>query len=639
MKQLLLISLLLLLSYPLLSQEREEILDYQSDIAIKVDGTLQVTETITVKSLQQEIQRGIFRSFPTIYRDKYGNRVKVGFEVTNVLKDGQPEPYEVLTEGDFQIIRIGNPDVFLNNGNYTYTISYTTNRQIGYFEEFDELYWNVIGDSWAFPILQAEARITLPTEASILQYAGYSGPVGSSSCNCNIEKAADNVLSISLSEPLNPREALTVAVAWPKGIVEEPDSLERNLAFLGDNAGILIALIGLLIVVGYYFFAWKKVGVDPKRGGIYPLFEAPRGLDAPAIRYIHKMGFDQTSFTVAMVQLATKGILKIVEEKRKFYLHLQKTEEEAELEPFEKAVIRALFPAGTTVVHLTQKEHKKIGGALKAVQEHLKTNYKGKYFKLNQTWLIPGFLLSLATVFLTFVAVFPMRFEEEKVFLIMGTLVTVFLSGVVSNLIINVYNAFFGESVTIGKIIGNVFSILFVLVLPGVLIYQFGARFEYGILILFLALSLVNYIFFYLMKAPTPEGRKVLDEIEGFRMYLNAAEKPAIQQLNPPGLTPEVFEKYLPYAMALGVGDAWGKSFENSLKTYEQTSKTRSSYRPGWYSGGAFTAGAVTGLSKGLGKSFGSALNNSSAPPGSKSGSGGGGRSGGGGGGGGGGGW
>lgn len=638
MKQCLLF-LLLLVSQHLLAQEREEILDYQSDIEVQVDGTLQVTETITVKSLQYEIQRGIFRSFPTIYRDTYGNRVKVGFAVQEILKDGQPEPYEVLTEGDFQIIRIGNPDFVLSSGNYTYTISYTTNRQIGFFEEYDELYWNVIGDSWAFPILNAQARISLPKDAHIIQYAGYSGPAGSNSCNCTIEKTSENTLTISLTEPLNPKEALTVAVAWPKGIVQEPSKTQQNLKFLGDNAGILIALIGFLIVLVYYLFAWKKVGVDPKRGGIYPLFEAPRGLDAPALRYIYKMGFDQTSFTVAMVQLATKGVIRIVEEKRKFYLHLQKKEAEADLETFEKAILRALFPEGTTVVHLTQTEHKKIGGALKAVQEHLKATYKGRYFKLNQLWLVPGILLSLGIVFLTFIVVFPMRFEEEKVFLIMGTIVAVFLSGILSTLIINLYKVFHGQSVTIGTIIGNVLSTLFVLVLPGFLIYQFGATFEYGILILFMALALTNYLFFYLMKAPTPEGRKVMDEIEGFRMYLNAAEKPAIQQLNPPGLTPEVFEKHLPYAMALGVGDAWGKSFENSLKTYEQTTKNRSSYRPAWYSGGAFTAGAVSGLSKGLGKTFGNALNNSSAPPGSKSGSGGGGRSGGGGGGGGGGGW
>ncbi|MCC5937334.1 MAG: DUF2207 domain-containing protein [Lunatimonas sp.] len=631
--------LLLFSSQQLFAQDREEILDYQSDIKVQLNGSLEVTETITVRSLQQEIQRGIFRSFPTIYRDNYGNRVKVGFTVREILKDGQPEPYEVLTEGDFQIIRIGNPDVFLGSGTYTYTISYTTNRQIGFFEEFDELYWNVIGDSWAFPILRAQARITLPDEATILQYAGYSGPTGSSTCNCELEKTGNNTLSITLTKPLNAREALTVAVAWPKGVVQEPNRAQQKLIFLGDNAGILVALIGLLFVLAYYLFAWKKVGVDPKRGGIYPLFDAPRGLDAPAIRYIHKMGFDQTSFTVAMIQLATKGVIKIVEEKRKFYLQLQKMEEEADLETFEKAIIRALFPDGTTVVHLTQKEYKKIGGALKAVQEHLKVNYKGRYFKLNQIWLVPGILLSLATIILTFVVTFPMRFEDEKVFLIMGTIVTVFLSGILSTLIINIYHIASGESVKIGTIVSNVFSLLFVLVLPGFFIYQFGATFEYGILILFMALALSNYLFFYLMKAPTPEGRKVFDEIEGFRMYLNAAEKPMIQQMNPPGLTPEVFEKNLPYAMALGVGDAWGKSFENSLKTFEESSKTRSRYQPAWYSGAAFNAGAISGLSNGLGKTFGNALNNSSAPPGSKSGSGGGGRSGGGGGGGGGGGW
>ncbi len=642
MRKLLILLFTFLSSFWVLAQDQEEILEYISDIEVLVDGSLRVKETITVNSLQNEIQRGIFRTFPVIYRDKYNNRVQVGFEVQEVLKDGNPEPFEVLTEGDFRIIRIGDPNVILDRGTYTYTIAYSTNRQIGFFEEYDELYWNVIGDSWAFPIRKATARIKLPTGAEILQYAAYSGPLGSTGCDCDIRQEGGETLVVTLNGSLDPREALTVAVAWPKGIVDAPTAMDRSRQFFGDNLGILIMFLGLLVGFGYYLFAWNKVGRDPKKGGIYPQFETPKGLDAAATRYIYHMGFDQTAFTAAMIQLATKGIIKIVEEKRGRYILQLLTKEEESMDQMERSVVNALFPAENTVITLDQKEHLKIGGALKAVQDHLNSTYQKGYFQLNYLWLVPGVLIFIATAILSLKATFPLRFEEERVFLIMTIIITLLLSGVVSNLFIKIYELQQGERVKAFTLIGSLVSIAVFLAVPVFLYFNFGVKFEYGLLGLFMILGVINYIFFYLMKAPTVKGREIMDEIEGFRMYLNAAEKPQIQQMNPPGLTPELFEKYLPYALALGVGEAWGKSFEKSLSVLEITSgRTGRSmgYVPLWYAGSAFNAGAIGGFSKGLGRTFSSVLNSAAAAPGSKSGSGGGGRSGGGGGGGGGGGW
>ncbi|HSI76825.1 MAG TPA: DUF2207 domain-containing protein [Lunatimonas sp.] len=639
MRKIIIILLLSVVPYWANAQDQEVILEYLSDIEILVDGSLKVKETITVNSLQNEIQRGIFRTFPVIYRDKYNNRVQVGFEVGSVLKDGEHEPFEVLTEGDFRVIRIGNPNVILDKGNYTYTIEYTTNRQIGYFEEYDELYWNVIGDSWAFPIRRATARIKLPPGAEIIQYAAYSGPSGSTGCDCEITEEGNETLVVTLKGSLKPHEALTVAVAWPKGFVEQPSAMDQRQQFFGDNLGVLIALLGLILVLGYYLFAWNKVGRDPKKGGIYPQFDTPKGLDAAATRYIYHMGFDQTAFTAAMIQLATRGIIKIVEEKKgRYILQLLKKDDES-LDQVERSVINALFPSESTVITLNQKEHKKIGGALKAVQSYLSTNYKKGYFQLNQAWLVPGILLSIATVILSLMTTFPLRFEEERVFLIMGTVITLLVSGVVSNLLIKLYELTQGEQVKLLPLFGSLFSIALFLAVPVFLYINFGAQFEYGLLALFLILGVTNYLFFYLIKAPTESGRLIMDEIEGFRMYLNAAEKPQIQQMNPPGLTPEIFEKFLPYAIALGVGEAWGKSFEKSLAVMEKSTGRSMGYAPAWYAGSAFNAGAMGGFSKGLGRTFSNVLNNSAAAPGSKSGSGGGGRSGGGGGGGGGGGW
>ena len=152
-------------------------------------------------------------------------------------------------------------------------------------------------------------------------------------------------------------------------------------------------------------------------------------------------------------------------------------------------------------------------------------------------------------------------------------------------------------------------------------------------LFIFLYLAMI-ILFGWLLKAPTLMGRKIMDYIEGFKMYLSVTEKDPLNIRHEPNITHEVFEKFLPFAIALGVENEWGSKFEKQL-----TATGQEAYAPAWYSGyrsGHFYPARFTSS---LGNSFSSAISSSSTPPGSSSGSGGGGSSGGGGGGGGGGGW
>lgn len=619
------------------AQRQEEILEYHSEIEIQSDGALFVKEKIKVRSTGDAIKRGIIRSFPVIYKDKLNNRVKMVFEVNGVTKDGKPEPFEVVRQGDYEVIRIGDEKVFLSPGTYDYVIQYTTENQIGFFEEYDELYWNAIGGEWSFKINKATARITLPPGGEIIQHAAYAGPVGSESCPCEVKKESDQVLFVEVSQHLNPGEPLTVAVAWQKGIVPEPDFSQKARGFFRSNAGIFILLIGLLLIMGYYFYAWRKVGKDPYRGGVYPKFEAPDGLDAPASRYLNKMGFDATVFVAGMVQLATKNAVKITEAKKGKFIIEKLSDPETGLSPAEQKMISALFPPGNETVELTQKEHKKIRGAMSALKKDLSNQYSKSHFRLNHAWLLPGIIISLLFLIIGIKKAAEQLYEEEQGLLFLG-LVFVFFSVIFLKKVIITFLEYLDHGfVKTSTLIGEVLVALFLIGIPSVVILHFDVEFEYGLLILVFLIGLTNALFFYLMKAPTAIGRKTMDEIEGFRMYLNIAEKPVLEHLNPPGITPEIFEKYLPYALALGVGEAWGKAFENKLQILDGQQK--SGYHPSWYTGRAFQAGSLAVFSKSLNQSFGSALNNSASPPGSSSGSGGGGSSGGGGGGGGGGGW
>ncbi|SHM35511.1 Predicted membrane protein [Cyclobacterium lianum] len=621
------------------AQESEEILRYHSEIEIQSDGSLLVTEEIQVRSTGNAIQRGIFRSFPVRYRDRYNNQVRVGFEVVEVLRDGESEPYQVIRQGDYEVVRIGEENTFLDPGIYDYTLVYTTNRQIGFFEDFDELYWNAIGDSWDFRILEASARVVLPEGGNMDQYTAYAGPAGSSDCPCDIEKESDRSLLVKVNEPLNAGEPLTVAVAWQKGLIAPPGTAQQTKEFLGDNAGIFTVLVGLILAFAYYFYAWSRVGKDPHKGGIYPLFEVPENLDAPAVRYLYKMGFDTKAYVAAIVALATNGWLKINEERKKKY-ELEKIDFPETSNSGYQRIMSNLFPGASQRISLNQKEHKKIGGAMKGLQKDLKERFQGSHFKNNYAWLVPGILISIASIILGVKYTMDNSLESENVFLIMGLFFCLFFLMFLGKVFMTIMHYLDYGYVKMSTIISEVFSFLFALAFPAVAIYFFDAQFPVGFLLTALVLGLINVVFAFLIKAPTEKGRRVMDEIEGFRMYLNAAEKPLLETYNPPGMTPEIFEKYLPYALALDVGESWGKAFENKINSLsgEERQATRR-YQPSWYAGTGFAAGSLAGFSSNLGKSFGSALSNSASPPGSKSGSGGGGSSGGGGGGGGGGGW
>jgi uncharacterized membrane protein len=157
-----------------------------------------------------------------------------------------------------------------------------------------------------------------------------------------------------------------------------------------------------------------------------------------------------------------------------------------------------------------------------------------------------------------------------------------------------------------------------------------------AVIVILLLVVGVNYLFHLLLKAPTRMGRALLDKVEGFKMFLGATEKDRMNVFYPPMRTPELFEKYLPYALALGVEQEWSEQFSEILAYAAQRGTT---YSPAWYSGTSWRTLGASGFASSLGSSLSGAISSSSHAPGSRSGSGGGGSSGGGGGGGGGGGW
>jgi len=650
MRRALLALLFALLALPAASQESdtqatngdtsERITSYDSDIAVARNGTLTVSETIAVYANGERIRHGIYRDFPTRYTDKHGVRVHVRFDVIAVTRDGHSEPFATESISNGVRVRIGDKNILVDSGPHTYTLTYITARQIGFFDHYDELYWNVTGNGWIFPIEKASATIHLPPGARITQNAFYTGAQGSTATNAQVSEQSQDTIRFETTEPLGPNEGLTVAVGFAKGAVIPPSAADLRRDFIIDNASSIVALFGVFVLAIFYLVTWWHHGRDPKRGTIIPLFTPPAGLSPEAVRYIHRMSYDRKSFAAALINMAVKGFLTIAQEGSSFTLtRTGKSEVQCALSASEFAMSNALFSGANDSIELKQSNHSKVQAAISGLKAKLKSECEKNYFVTNSGYFFGG----LAILALTGIAA-AMLSEDSGVaaaILLWLSLWSIGTSFIVHQAYNNWVDVARGPSP-----ISSFFSAL----VTTVFALPFSAGLIFGIFILGNALPLaaslplavggvLAYVFYHLLKAPTALGGHTLDKIEGFKLFLETAEKDRLEMLNPPNVTPALFESFLPYAIALDCENQWSRKFEAQAAAAGMGADQNYGYTPLWYSGNSFSNLGAAGFASALGSSLGSAAASAATAPGSSSGSGGGGFSGGGGGGGGGGGW
>jgi hypothetical protein len=215
-------------------QSGERILSFDSDIAVHADGTMTVQETIRVTALGRQIKRGIYRDFPTTYRDARGNKIVVGFDVQEVTRDGLPEAYHTESIRNGVRVYFGRKEHLLPHGEHVYRFTYKTTHQLGFFDSHDELYWNVTGNGWGFVIDAVSAKVTLPDgiAAPEISAEAYTGPQGARGTDSTSEVPAPSRAVFSSTRPLGPGEGMTIVVMFPKGFVTEPT--------LSDDVGLIV---------------------------------------------------------------------------------------------------------------------------------------------------------------------------------------------------------------------------------------------------------------------------------------------------------------------------------------------------------------------------------------------------------------
>ncbi len=518
----------------------EHILNFVSDVAVERNGDLVVTETIRVEAEQNAIKHGILRDFPTAYSRPDGSKVVVGFEVQSVTVDGASAPWTTEALSNGVRVRIGRADTTLTVGEHEFVLRYRTTRQIGFFDNYDELYWNATGTGWTFAIDVAEARVTLPDPVPFAQTAFYTGPQGASGKNAAIISQQPGRIVFRTTRALPPQNGLTVAAAWQKGVVAAPTSAQQTGWWIEDNLPAAVAGLGLVGVLAFYAFAWRRVGRDPPRGTIIPLFGPPEGMSAAAVRYVDNMRFDDRCFTAAIIDLGVNGHIRLTGTGSQTVISRQ--DGGKPIGPPERAIENKLFAAKPSLM-LTQSNYQTLGGAKRALQQSLDDSYDGKLFADNYGWSGFGLVLVIALLVATNVLILTTYDGDRAPALIFGMwapLIPIIGGAFLVRagrrreswgaLMIAAGVALIALSAAVGLIVNIAGAGGPIDLLPGVAAY---------------ILAPLALLGFRWLQAPTAAGRAVMDRIEGFRQYLGVAEEDRLNALNPPDKTPELFERIL----------------------------------------------------------------------------------------------
>ncbi len=336
----------------------ERILKYDLHVTIHASGELTINETIRVRAEGKNIRRGIYRDFPTRYKDRYGNHFKVDFSVDSVMRDGISESWHTKKLSNGIRVYVGSSNHLLSPGIYTYEIRFRTNRQLGFYDTEDELWWNVTGNGWSFPIDAASARISFPVAVPAAEFklTGFVGVYGSTETSVQSSVIDAHTVEFQSARPLKPREGLSVVVNWPKGLIREPSTTQKLRWFARDNGAAIVLLLGFLLPLAWYYQSWSKVGRDPKEGVIFPRFQPPEGLSPAACRYVQDMSFDRNAFTAAIISLAIKGHINIEEEDKEFTLRRMGGGEKAVLTPGESGLLETLLPHTPSSISMKKRK-------------------------------------------------------------------------------------------------------------------------------------------------------------------------------------------------------------------------------------------------------------------------------------------
>ena len=507
-----------LLCFAIPAHAHEYIELFQTDITVNKDGSLNVTENITVHHEGKQIRRGIVRILSTTNGESY--------TIKNVLRNNNYEPWFIERTNSAIELNTGDDNLLPSPGTSTYTISYKLHdvlRPISG-KEYNELYLNITG-KWPFPIEKVLVDVHYPNQTEVVSQYGYQGS--------RPAKEFPRGSTFEFQDIL-PDQEITIAQAFSKGTVNIP--LPRIWRVL---------LSGYILMLLFYIVAWFLWGKDPKPKAIVPSWEVPEDLTPLECAYIDNNGNEpKNSFFIHILWLICKRVVKVIESDAPSFLGKKKiyTLTRVKEVPPDYPEIRRYCKAYPNVLTLTGSANESITEYNRKLNKDTRKNLENFYYFKRSTLALIGALI----IPVVYTICFPQYFEN--VFVItyfMLTLLPVLLSS-------------------------RIF-LAFVTICAGIpFLCAVGATSPL-LLASFCVYIITIFIFNHLLFQPTIPGQRKKEQIEGIKMFLktitNNKSIATKDDVNVNGLnmqkrlTPLDMENLFPYAVALGLEKAWTQKF------------------------------------------------------------------------------
>jgi uncharacterized membrane protein YgcG len=501
---------------PASAQKERQLKKFFSEIVITPDGKVDVTENITFRFIGGP-WHGIYRNIPVEYAGPNGMNFSLFLDIKGVRdENGQPLKYESSRERQYRKLTIHIPGA--DNSTRTVSIEYVVSDALRFFDDHDEFYWNITGDEWPIPIESAGAHIVFPTNAAGLRANAYTGAYRSKGRDATVEITGTGV-DVTTTSPLGIHEGLTVAVACDKGVFKAPGALDIFWLYVRSNWPIVIPIFAF---VGMFRLWWTK-GRDPRLRPIAAQYEPPDGLTPGEVGTVIDNSVDMRDITASIVDLAVRGFLSIEEKQkdhlfglthsREYVFHLKKPRTEwGNLKPHEQILLDGIFAGGNAgdAVALSDLHNSFYTNIAPIKSAIFSSLLEKRYYTRNPNSLRSSYVLA----------------------------------GIVSGVLLIWLGLWLAKHSGMAPL-----AFIIAGLLTGAIICGFG----------------------YFMSARTETGARALEGVLGFEDFLSHVEADRFNRMIK---TPVMFEKFLPYAMALGVEKNWSKAFQG---IYTQP--------PEWYQG------------------------------------------------------
>jgi predicted membrane protein DUF2207 len=479
------------------------IADFQDNITVDKDGTAVVSERISLVFVGE--WHGIHRIIPIEYPGPDGTNYQLFLDVQSVTDgEGGKLKFESSVSNGSRDLKIFVPNAV--DANRTVEITYRVRNGTRFFPDHDEFYWNVTGNDWPVPIDHAAATVRFPDGAAgSLRAQAFTGVYGSSQrdATANVEGAE---AQFETNNPLPMRGGLTIDVYVPKDILHAPSALTKFFWFIFGNPIVFLPLVTL---AGMFTLWWYK-GRDPDPGvSVAPIYEPPPGISPAEAGTLLDDSIHPRDITSTVVDLAVRGYIKIEETAEKILVFTHKD----------------------YIFHLLKPRDK--WGADLAPHERV----------MLENVFAGGEATRLSSLKNRFYTAIPVIRED-----IMSAL---------KNKGIYLLDPDSANGYSIAAVIG-------ILIPFAILQYLGWANFFNSVPLLIGcgAISVVVWwLFARVMTAKTVKGARTHVAVLGFQEFMNRVDAERLKIM-----PPTTFEKYLAYAMALGVEHHWAQAFAGIVK-------------------------------------------------------------------------